>query len=106
MYEVIDIREIEQHKYSGLVRILRKTDTQNILQIGYLRFKKGDIVEGYLKEKRETLEGNNALKAVEAGNFLGFFDPPLNNEEESGQKEMLISIALEKGVLDDLDKEF
>ncbi len=106
MYEVIDIREIEQHKYSGLVRILRKTDSQNISQIGYLRFKKGDIVEGYLSEKRETLEGNNVLKAIEAGNFLGFLDPPLNNEEESGQKERLISIALEKGVLDDLDKEF
>ncbi len=106
MYEVIDIREIEQHKYSGLMRILRKTDSQNISQIGYLQFKRGDVVEGYLKQKRDTLEGNNALKAIEAGNFLGFFDPPLDNEEESGQKERLITIALEKGVLDDLDKEF
>ncbi|GCC11710.1 hypothetical protein IPdc08_01767 [archaeon] len=106
MYEVIDIREIKQQKYSGLVKILTKTDSLNISQIGYLLFKKGDVVEGYLKEKRETLEGNNALKAIEAGNFSGFFDPPMTDEEESRQKERLISIALEKGVLDDLDKEF
>ncbi len=104
MYEVINLREIEQHKYSGLLRILRKTNSRNISQIGYLLFKRGDVVEGYLKKRRETLEGNNALKAIEAGNFLGFFDPPL--KEESGPKERLISIALEKGVLDDLDKEF
>ncbi len=106
MYEVINLKEIEQRRYSGLVRILRKTDSQNILQIGYLFFKKGDVVEGYLTEKKDTLEGNNALKAIETGDFLGFFDPPLNNEEESRQKERLISIALEKGVLDELDQEF
>jgi len=100
--EKIDLDVLGKRRYSGLVRVVKeKGEKEGVLeQVGYLLFVRGRLKEGMVEDR----EGEEALETVAGGGFLGVFDPALESEAGRDMPDLL-QLALERGVLDDLDLE-
>ncbi len=91
------LKASELRGYSGLVKVL-SLRRGCIVQVGYLLFRDGRLIEGHLDTGREKADGEHALRLAEEGDFYASFDPPLGGGRD------LLQLAIEKGALEKLER--